>query len=332
MLGWEIRDRITGLRVFGATARYILEADEVSIGSATDSTILLDHSSVSRRHAVIRRQDQDWVLTDLGSTNGTRDNGVDRTSFSLTPGGQIELGQIRLIVESEKSVALHSFLQRLLGWDESLSWAVDEALWSVREMAHLHTVLLLHGEGSMQCVSERIHQLTLGRERPFTAHVPRESGMAALQRALGGTLFLDGEALPNDIEEVLLTARLADTCVRLVAGTRSIDAASEISHFARSVALTRIPILKERQAEIEQILEGYADDAARAYDLPGTALRPFDIQHVKKGGAATTHERVDELMTRLVVARSLGVTAGAERLGITHGALSRYLRRNGMPT
>ena len=63
--------------VGGSTPReYRLRAGKTSIGYAKDNDIVLDASTVSRYHAMIRRRLGAYTLTDLESTNGTFVNGV----------------------------------------------------------------------------------------------------------------------------------------------------------------------------------------------------------------------------------------------------------------
>src|SRR5438094_4054246 len=50
--------------------RWFLEDEVTRIGRAEQSHIRLDHASVSRNHAVIRRVDNRYFLEDLGSSNG----------------------------------------------------------------------------------------------------------------------------------------------------------------------------------------------------------------------------------------------------------------------
>ncbi len=63
---------------------------------------MLDDPNVSRTHAEIRPRGGSWVLTDLGSTNGSRLNGrrLDGSEV-LKPGDEIELGTSRLTFELE---------------------------------------------------------------------------------------------------------------------------------------------------------------------------------------------------------------------------------------
>lgn len=76
-----------------------LAKGQITIGSAADNDIVLDHGSVSRRHALIFRRFGRLRVRDLESTNGIRVNGR-RVSGSrpLTPGDELEVGAVRFAV------------------------------------------------------------------------------------------------------------------------------------------------------------------------------------------------------------------------------------------
>jgi hypothetical protein len=68
----------------------------VTIGRAPDCDCHLVEPSVSRRHAQLRRVDETWLLRDLGSSNGTRLNGMRVTEeIEVRPGDQLSLGGVR---------------------------------------------------------------------------------------------------------------------------------------------------------------------------------------------------------------------------------------------
>jgi len=65
------------------------------IGRASACDLMLDDPSVSRRHAELRRQGAEWLLLDLGSTNGTRLNGwrIDGP-VPVRPGDRVAFGSL----------------------------------------------------------------------------------------------------------------------------------------------------------------------------------------------------------------------------------------------
>jgi hypothetical protein len=68
-------------------------ADEVvTIGRLPECAVVLDDPNVSRRHAQLRREGDSVMLVDLGSTNGTKVNGVLVRERRLTPGDTITVG------------------------------------------------------------------------------------------------------------------------------------------------------------------------------------------------------------------------------------------------
>jgi len=69
-------------------------ADEiVTIGRLPECAVAVDDPNVSRRHAQLRREGDNVVLVDLGSTNGTKVNGVHVRSHQLAPGDVITVGR-----------------------------------------------------------------------------------------------------------------------------------------------------------------------------------------------------------------------------------------------
>jgi pSer/pThr/pTyr-binding forkhead associated (FHA) protein len=58
---------------------------------------VLSDPNVSRRHAELRQEGQDWVVVDLDSTNGTTVNGEHAKRHVLRDGDRIALGTSELI-------------------------------------------------------------------------------------------------------------------------------------------------------------------------------------------------------------------------------------------
>ena len=66
--------------------------DPVAIGRLPECDVALSDPNVSRRHAEVRRRGNDFVVVDLGSTNGTRVNGAGVRERRLNDGDEIALG------------------------------------------------------------------------------------------------------------------------------------------------------------------------------------------------------------------------------------------------
>jgi pSer/pThr/pTyr-binding forkhead associated (FHA) protein len=81
-----------------AGARFLLDTDVVTVGRHPDSDIFLDDISVSRRHATFTRGAGGYVVSDLGSLNGSYVN-RDRidSDVALTGGDEVQIGKYRLI-------------------------------------------------------------------------------------------------------------------------------------------------------------------------------------------------------------------------------------------
>ena len=79
--------------------RIPIGADPVVIGRLPECAVVLGDPNVSRRHAELRRVGDSVVVTDLGSTNGTRVNGVTVREQHLASGDEISVGSTTLVFE-----------------------------------------------------------------------------------------------------------------------------------------------------------------------------------------------------------------------------------------
>ena len=88
------------LRVVGALSpiagqvkeKFVIDQQEVSIGRDPQSNIVLSDHGVSRQHARIYQTDTDFVIEDLGSSNGTYVDGVPIVSCVLHGGDSVQIG------------------------------------------------------------------------------------------------------------------------------------------------------------------------------------------------------------------------------------------------
>jgi hypothetical protein len=74
-------------------------ADGATLGRAERANVLVADSAVSGEHARLLRQQGEWIITDLGSTNGTLVNqALVHGEAALEPGDVVGLGNVRLKV------------------------------------------------------------------------------------------------------------------------------------------------------------------------------------------------------------------------------------------
>jgi pSer/pThr/pTyr-binding forkhead associated (FHA) protein len=94
----------------GKTTIVPLIRDEISIGRKEGNTIRLTDRNVSRQHARLLRSDNEaFLITDLGSRNGTKVNGdavVDGKSRKVVPGDQIYIGDYNLSIRTDVSAGV----------------------------------------------------------------------------------------------------------------------------------------------------------------------------------------------------------------------------------
>jgi hypothetical protein len=80
--------------------RYVLAGHTTVLGRLPECDIMLNDSNVSRRHAEIRPSGDGFVLVDLGSTNGSKVNGVRVSERLLADGDELAFGSIRLVFQA----------------------------------------------------------------------------------------------------------------------------------------------------------------------------------------------------------------------------------------
>jgi len=236
----DVRDRqtltIPGARLVvvrgpdkGSTAP--VELEEMVVGSAPTAHLVLHDPTVSRHHFVLKTTPDGYVVTDLGSTNGTRLDRRRSQSAFVAPGDRIDIGgtQLRLQGGDERvEVALspRESFGRLLG----RSVAARRTFALLERVAGEPTTVLFTGESGTgkDVAAEALHEASPRAAAPFVVvdcgalvdnlmeselfgHEAgaftgaREARAGAFEHAHGGTLFLDeiGE-LARDLQPKLL--------------------------------------------------------------------------------------------------------------------------------
>ena len=78
--------------------RFALSGDETRLGRHPDSEIMLDDITVSRRHATVERTAEGYVVSDVGSLNGTYVNQERIERAVLHHGDELQVGKFRLVL------------------------------------------------------------------------------------------------------------------------------------------------------------------------------------------------------------------------------------------
>jgi predicted component of type VI protein secretion system len=80
---------------------YEFTEDLVTVGRAPDNMVVIEDPSVSSRHAQLERSGDGYRLKDLGSTNGTRVNGLVITETMLRFDDRLRFGGVESRFESD---------------------------------------------------------------------------------------------------------------------------------------------------------------------------------------------------------------------------------------
>ncbi|MGH9458968.1 MAG: adenylate/guanylate cyclase domain-containing protein [Thermoanaerobaculia bacterium] len=88
----------------GASRTFDLRGDGATIGRVEGNDLVLNHPSVSRRHALIERREDDWWIVDLKSTNGIKLNGAPVPEGRLSAGDQLLVGSVQVDVRGTAAV------------------------------------------------------------------------------------------------------------------------------------------------------------------------------------------------------------------------------------
>jgi adenylate cyclase len=104
--------------VDGRPQVFTLLKDEVSVGRSSENDVVLNDFSVSRKHAVLRKENDGWLIADNHSTNGIRINGRQLAQSPLKDGDLVSVGTFTLKFRDDPSIAAYP---RKAGKPESTS-------------------------------------------------------------------------------------------------------------------------------------------------------------------------------------------------------------------
>lgn len=224
------------------------EKDVITIGALEDNDLVLDDATVSRNHCSISIRDDEYIIVDLDSTNGTFVDGVRIREAWLRPDMRIRLGttEIRFLPYDERVRIVPAETDRL-GDLLGQSRKMREIFSILEKIAPTKANVVIEGEtGTGKEVAARtIHRLGTRALGPFMVFdcgtVPKDLIEAELfghekgafsgalraragvfELAHGGSVFLDelGE-LALDLQPKLLRV-LEQREIRRIGGTKSL--------------------------------------------------------------------------------------------------------------
>lgn len=88
----------------GGTQRTFELRATATIGRTDGNDLVINHPSVSRRHARLESRDGNWWIVDLNSTNGIKVNGDAVTESAVRGGDAVSVGSVQLQVRALPSV------------------------------------------------------------------------------------------------------------------------------------------------------------------------------------------------------------------------------------
>lgn len=333
----------------------------ISVGRAEDCDIVIDHASVSRRHAELSASPE-LSVRDLGSSNGVRVAGTRiaaDVAARLAPGVVVQLGGAIVVVHAPP--ARGSPGPRPLQREAS---ATFERLLELVAPAAINVLLLGETGAGKNVAAERIHRSSPRTARPFVAvncaAFPEQlleselfgyergaftgavkAKLGYIEAADGGTLLLDeiGE-MPLATQAKLLAVldtrlvqRLGSTSprrvdVRFIAATnRDLEIAVLEGNFRQDLYFRlngvriEVPPLRERREAIAELALRFAREAAHAAGRPEPELGSDTLARLE---AHAWPGNVRELKN--AVERAIVLSGGSHRLSPEHFELRTLAR------
>ena len=99
--GWQPSARLEFILGPLAGQTIKISEDMTTLGSVAGNSIVLADPAVSKKHVAIRRQNGEYEVADLGSTNGIYVNGHKVPKKSLAPGDIVRVGNTEMVFRRE---------------------------------------------------------------------------------------------------------------------------------------------------------------------------------------------------------------------------------------
>ena len=318
-----------GVRQSVPLASVFRQRETLVVGRADDSDLRLDHPSVSRRHALIRRRSDGLWLTDLGGINGTRLDGQRLTdSARLHAGERVGIGPFLLYFQNDELVVLDGS-RRLRLVAENLEKTVRLPGGSDRRLFQRITLAVEPGEfvsllGPSGSGKSTLMDCLNGRRRPTAGRVFANGEdfyrhFDSFRQSLGHVPQRDIVHTELSVERALwYTARL-----RLPPDTGPDELAQRVEE-----VLTQMELLPHRRTIIGKLSGGQIKRVSLASELLGGPCL-LTIDEATSGLDAGTEARMMRLFRELADGGKsvLCITHNIENIDRCHHALVLYRGR-----
>lgn len=294
-------------------------AGKLLVGTAHTCQLRLSDRRVSRRHLALDVTTAGLRVTDVGSTNGTRIDGLAVVDAFCRGGETIIIGDTTLQVNVDHADVEAPDVRMAFGPLVGASLSMRRLYRACDGLAVSRAPLLVEGEvgAGKTLLAEALHGASGRDDAPFVvvegASIDAEALAEESERLLGaatsGTLVVQGvDAIPLDAQTALATliatAKSRDVRVVMTART-NIDAAVEAGTFreelAREIAARlELPPLRERRGDIALLVE----HAARRLGSTSAAIPP------KKLAALNRHDFKENVRELQAIVAALLADAG----------------------
>ncbi len=196
---------------------FLVSSDTFTIGSGRSSDLMVEDSTVSRRHCEIQLIPDGYSIRDLGSTNGTYVQGVRIKSAFLDEGTEFQLGGTRLVFCPMQEMMEYKLSQKeAFGGLLGQSVPMRRVFFVAERYAKTDSTMMIEGETGTgkEVLAEEIHRHSERRAKPFIvidcASLAKDlvaselfghakgaftgaltDRVGAFEHADGGTVFLD---------------------------------------------------------------------------------------------------------------------------------------------
>ena len=196
---------------------FVINKDVFTMGSGEQNDLILDDSTISRRHCEIQVVPEGYLIKDLGSTNGTIVQGLRVTEAFLSHGTEFQLGKTKIVF-----VPLQETIEYMLSNKENFGGMIGSSV-PMRRVFHIaetyaptDATILIEGETGTgkEVLAEEIHRHSKRKDKPFIvldcASLAKDliaselfghtkgsftgatsDRIGAFEHADGGTIFLD---------------------------------------------------------------------------------------------------------------------------------------------